>query len=41
MGTGLDGWVTRVAYTLLVLLAVCPIHIQVRPPDLSYATHWY
>ncbi|KAL8291815.1 hypothetical protein RQP46_002073 [Phenoliferia psychrophenolica] len=29
MGTGLDGWITRVGYTLLVLLAVCPIHIQI------------
>lgn len=29
MGTGLDGWVTRVMYCLLVLLAVCPIHVQI------------
>ncbi|KAK4698906.1 hypothetical protein P7C70_g7362, partial [Phenoliferia sp. Uapishka_3] len=29
MGSGLDGWITRVMYTVLVLLAVCPIHIQI------------
>ena len=37
MGTGLDGWITRTMFVLLMLVSVCPIHVQVSLlPSLAF-----